>query len=59
MSSRHAVPGLGDVTIAVETDRAFAAALGVPVFAGTAYELTRILSQDWWDDGSWEVPAVA
>jgi hypothetical protein len=40
-------------------DRAFAAALGIPVSAGTAYELARILSQGWWDDGAWEVPVVA
>ena len=34
-------------------DRAFAAALGCPVFGGDDYEISAILSLEWWDDTPW------
>lgn len=46
-----------------EYDRQFAAALGVPIFAPSTdadteeakYEVTEILSHNWWDDTAWDL----
>ncbi len=43
-------------------DRAFAAALGVDCYEadrGEDYTIKNILSQDWWDDGVWDLNAAA
>ncbi|MFN7921385.1 MAG: hypothetical protein U0Q16_14885 [Bryobacteraceae bacterium] len=39
-------------------DRAFARALGIPVFVdtgdGARYSIASVLALDWWDDGAWD-----
>lgn len=34
-------------------DRAFAAALGIPLHTGSDYDIAAILSHSWWDDLAW------
>jgi hypothetical protein len=42
--------------IFADYDRMLAATLAVPILTvGTYYEVENILSQDWWDDGAWDL----